>query len=100
MGSAVGGFSMKAEMRPFVDQAQSEIRFPRARRPAEENGAAFDRDLRTQNPDWGVRDLAAVTTVAARHHFAPPLITEMPANNLSLVFRAILHGDRGRPARS
>jgi SAM-dependent methyltransferase len=60
----------------------------RAGTPTAPSNAAFDRDLRTQNPDWGLRDLAAITSLATRHRFAPPLITEMPANNLSLVFHA------------
>jgi SAM-dependent methyltransferase len=49
---------------------------------------AFDRDfLRARNPEWGVRDLEAVASLAAEAGFAPPLIEEMPANNLSVVFQ-------------
>lgn len=48
---------------------------------------AFDRDLRRRNPAWGVRDLEAVADLAAGHGFGPPEIIEMPANNLSLVFK-------------
>lgn len=49
---------------------------------------AFDRDfLKARNPEWGVRDLEAVTAVAAEAGFAAPLIEEMPANNLTLLFR-------------
>ena len=51
------------------------------------SNAAFDRSLRQQNPDWGVRDLEAVTALAQSHGFAAPIIEAMPANNLSLVFR-------------
>ena len=47
----------------------------------------FDVDLRRQNPDWGVRDLEAVSALAAAAGFAPPEIEAMPANNLSLLFR-------------
>jgi SAM-dependent methyltransferase len=47
---------------------------------------AFDRGLRRQNPEWGVRDLVAVAELAEEHGFARPLIEEMPANNLSLIF--------------
>ena len=47
---------------------------------------AFDRGLRTQNPNWGVRDLEAVTELAKEHGFARPLIEAMPANNLSVIF--------------
>jgi hypothetical protein len=48
---------------------------------------AFDEDLRTRNPQWGVRPLDAVTKLMARHRFALHEKIEMPANNLSLVFR-------------
>jgi SAM-dependent methyltransferase len=48
---------------------------------------AFDRSLRRQNPEWGVRDLEAVSTLAADHGFDPPDVIDMPANNLSLLFR-------------
>ena len=48
---------------------------------------AFDRSLRSRDPAWGVRDLEAVIGLAASHGFATPTIEEMPANNLSLVFR-------------
>ncbi|MFA5951721.1 MAG: DUF938 domain-containing protein [Hyphomicrobium sp.] len=47
---------------------------------------AFDRELRSKNPAWGVRDLAVVAEVAEAHGFAKPLVKEMPANNLSLIF--------------
>jgi SAM-dependent methyltransferase len=48
---------------------------------------AFDRDLRERNAAWGVRDLEAVTELAAAHGFEAPEIIDMPANNLSLAFR-------------
>ena len=51
------------------------------------SNAAFDHDLRMQDPAWGVRDLDAVVALAEAHGFARPLIEEMPANNLSLIFR-------------
>jgi hypothetical protein len=51
------------------------------------SNAAFDRSLRLQNPDWGVRDLEAVGSLAETHGFGPPAVEQMPANNLSLVFR-------------
>lgn len=47
----------------------------------------FDRSLRQRNPDWGVRDLTAVETLLARNGFALEAQIDMPANNLSLVFR-------------
>jgi hypothetical protein len=48
---------------------------------------AFDMDLRRRNPEWGVRDLEAVSDMAAGAGFAAPLIETMPANNLSVQFR-------------
>ena len=48
---------------------------------------AFDRDLRARNPDWGIRALEDVVALAQANGFAVPLVIEMPANNLSLVFR-------------
>jgi hypothetical protein len=48
---------------------------------------AFDRSLRDHNPAWGLRDLEAVAAMAQSVGFSIPIITEMPANNLSLVFR-------------
>ncbi len=48
---------------------------------------AFDSDLKRRNPAWGVRDLEAVIDLAAAHGFSTPDIVEMPANNLSLVFK-------------
>ena len=50
---------------------------------------AFDRDLRDRNPTWGLRDLAAVAEIAQSVGFSVPSVTEMPANNLSVVFRRI-----------
>ena len=50
------------------------------------SNAAFDESLRARNPAWGVRDLEAVSDLALRAGLAPPLIREMPANNLSLWF--------------
>ena len=47
----------------------------------------FDAWLRTQNPQWGVRDLGAVTDLAARHGLALTETVPMPANNFSVIFR-------------
>jgi SAM-dependent methyltransferase len=51
------------------------------------SNAAFDERLRAEDPRWGVRDLADVAAEAARVGLALAEIVEMPANNLSLVFR-------------
>jgi SAM-dependent methyltransferase len=47
----------------------------------------FDRQLRSQNPEWGVRNLEDVARCGEERGFGAPEIHEMPANNLSVVFR-------------
>jgi len=47
----------------------------------------FDIWLQAQNPAWGIRDLADVTVLAARHGFALAETVPMPTNNLSVIFR-------------
>lgn len=47
----------------------------------------FDSDLHAQNPEWGLRDLEAVSETAASSGFVLAEIVEMPANNFSLVFK-------------
>jgi hypothetical protein len=48
---------------------------------------AFDASLKARNPEWGLRDLEVVAALARTEGFSAPAITEMPANNLSVVFR-------------
>jgi SAM-dependent methyltransferase len=50
---------------------------------------AFDRDLRLRNAEWGVRDLETVAEAAANYGLALEDVVEMPANNLSAIFRLI-----------
>lgn len=52
------------------------------------SNAAFDRDLRRQNPEWGVRSLTEVVACAKQNELRLERVVEMPANNLSVVFRA------------
>ena len=51
------------------------------------SNTAFDESLRAQNPEWGIRDLSEIATVAATHNLHLHNIFTMPANNLSVVFR-------------
>lgn len=48
---------------------------------------AFDADLKMRNPSWGLRDLADVTAEAEAAGFTLERVVEMPANNLTVVFR-------------
>jgi SAM-dependent methyltransferase len=58
------------------------------------SNAAFDQSLRDRDPSWGVRDRDAVAAEAARLGLRLEETVEMPANNLSLVFRRSPDGDR------
>ncbi len=64
--------------------------FKRDGRHTAPSNAAFDRDfLRVRNSAWGVRDLEAVAALAAAQGFGTPDVLEMPANNLSVLFRRL-----------
>jgi SAM-dependent methyltransferase len=56
-------------------------------RPTSPGNESFDRSLRQQNEAWGVRHLEEVVALAEREGFALREIVDMPANNLSVVFR-------------
>lgn len=73
--------------------------FKREGRHTAPGNEAFDASLKQENPDWGVRELEAVASLAAACGFGEPAIIEMPANNLSLIFRRKSE-TRGAPIRS
>jgi len=54
-----------------------------------DSNRAFDEDLRRRNPSWGVRDLGEVTALAEANGLRRTEIVEMPANNLSVLFRRL-----------
>lgn len=49
--------------------------------------ANFNAALKSRNPEYGVRDLDDVTTLAKDHGFALERRVSMPSNNLSLIYR-------------
>ena len=51
---------------------------------------AFDRSLKARNPEWGLRDVAEVRAEAEQQGLAFERLWEMPANNLTLLFRRTL----------
>lgn len=59
--------------RPGVETAQSNL--------------DFDAWLKAKNPAFGLRDLGGVAACAAERGFSQPTVIDMPANNLSVVFR-------------
>lgn len=55
--------------------------------PLAPSNAAFDASLKARDPAWGLRDRDAVVALARSHGLTLTLRTEMPANNVSLLFR-------------
>ncbi|AFY47943.1 Protein of unknown function (DUF938) [Nostoc sp. PCC 7524] len=51
------------------------------------SNAAFDESLRAQNPQWGVRNLEDVVAAASQQNLSLQTTYQMPANNLSVVFK-------------
>ncbi len=51
------------------------------------SNAEFDASLRARNAAWGIRDLDDVAACAREKGFGEPQVVEMPANNLSVIFR-------------
>jgi hypothetical protein len=66
--------------------------------PTAPGNLAFDADLRRRDPAWGLRDVADLAACARTHGLTLAERIAMPANNLTLVFRAAGEGpgpDRG-----
>jgi hypothetical protein len=61
--------------------------FLRDGRPVTDNDGRFDQSLRARDASWGIRDLAEVTEAAAAHGLRLDKQVDMPAGNLSLIFR-------------
>lgn len=52
-----------------------------------DSNMAFEAWLKEQNPDYGLRNLEEVAELAAMLGFSEPETVQMPANNLSVIFR-------------
>tara|TARA_B100001250_G_C19589832_1_gene695874 strand:+ start:147 stop:779 length:633 start_codon:yes stop_codon:yes gene_type:complete len=52
-----------------------------------ESNLNFDQSLRLQNKHWGIRSLERVNEIAFENGFKQSKIFEMPANNLSVIYR-------------
>ena len=55
--------------------------------PLAPSNQAFDASLKARDPAWGLRDRDAVVALARSHGLTLTLRTDMPANNISLLFR-------------
>jgi len=61
--------------------------YKRGDRPLEPGNATFDEKLRGEDPRWGLRELADVAACADASGFDLERVVEMPANNLTVIFR-------------
>ena len=66
--------------------------FRRNGRHTAASNETFDRSLRYRDPSWGVRDLEDVVKLALLRGFSQPIVEEMPANNLSVIFSRLAPG--------
>jgi len=55
--------------------------------PLAESNASFDQSLKSRNPQWGLRKVENVVDLANANSLVLESRIEMPANNLSLIFR-------------
>jgi hypothetical protein len=75
------------DFRPSASRPHRQSLFPRPAAIVTPSNQAFDQSLSDLDPNWGLRDLEAVSAMAQSVGFSAPVITEMPANYLSVVFR-------------
>lgn len=61
--------------------------FRRAGMPTVPSNEAFDASLKDRDPRWGLRDLDKVDALAASHGLTLDRVVEMPANNLTVIYR-------------
>ena len=52
-----------------------------------ESNLNFDQSLKIQNPLWGLRNLEDVNDIASENGFNLDNVIDMPANNLSVIYR-------------
>jgi SAM-dependent methyltransferase len=57
--------------------------------PTAQSNEAFDASLKARNPEWGLRDLCSVRNEAEGRGLRFERLFEMPANNLTIVFRRL-----------
>ncbi|MEM8917817.1 MAG: DUF938 domain-containing protein [Pseudomonadota bacterium] len=55
--------------------------------PPAEGNLAFERSLKSRNLQWGIRDVADMNALAAKTGFRRESLIDMPANNISLIYR-------------
>jgi len=61
--------------------------FLRKEKQTTESNLMFDQSLKLQNPLWGIRNLENVNDIAFKNEFKLDNVIDMPANNLSVIYR-------------
>ena len=84
--AAIGLMRGAAEVLPVGGVLYLYGPFRRNGRHTSTSNETFDLSLRDRDPSWGVRNLEDVVKLAQLHGFSQPVIEEMPANNLSVIF--------------
>ena len=62
--------------------------YAREGRHTSDGNEQFDASLRARNPEWGIRNLEDVQALGEGNGLTLSEIIQMPANNLSLIFRS------------
>ena len=82
--------SLFEESKKYLDQSNFLMLygpFLRKEKQTSESNLNFDQSLKIQNPLWGLRQLEEVNKLAEENGFKLDKVIDMPANNLSVIYR-------------
>ena len=82
--------SLFEESKKYLDQCNFLMLygpFIRKEKQTSESNLNFDQALKIQNPLWGLRNLENVNDIAFKNGFKLDNVIDMPANNLSVIYR-------------
>ena len=82
--------SLFEESKKYLDQCDFLMLygpFLRKEKQPSESNLNFDQSLKMQNPLWGLRNLENVNDIAFKNGFKLDNVIDMPANNLSVIYR-------------
>ena len=82
--------SLFEESKKYLDQSNFLILYGpvlRKEKQTSESTLNFDQSLKIQNPLWGLRNLEDVNDIASENGFNLDKVIDMPANNLSVIYR-------------
>lgn len=85
--ATIGLFTKAAQLLPAGAPLYLYGPYIRAEVETAPSNLAFERSLKSRNLQWGLRDVADIDALAEKTNFVRESLTEMPANNISLVYR-------------